>query len=274
MDRPFCTFASIYSPCNIVNRGFFGLWAKKRTGHLRVKKTRPSRNSSAIDITMQHAIKDIGTSTNNATTTTEAAVRHFLDYAHCNPNAELIFWGSDMILQTDSDAAYLVMPNAQSRAGGYHFLGSKDRTLFNAAFYVLAWVIKNVMGSAMEAEIAAMYENAQKIIKFRQTLSDMGHPQPPTLIWTDNHTACGIVNGTMKQERSKAIYMRYHWIKQRTNEANKFVIKWAPGIYNLANYPTKHHPASHHRIVQPIFLLIKGKSPTTMKGCNKILAGE
>jgi hypothetical protein len=223
---------------------------------------------------MQHAINDIGTSTNNATTTTEGAVRHFLDYAHCNPNAELIFRASDMILQTDSDAAYLVMPNARSRAGGYHFLGSKDRTLFNAAFYVLARVIKNVMGSAMEAEIAAMYENAQKIIEFRQTLHDMGHPQPPTLIRTDNRTACGIVNGTMKQKRSKAIDMRYHWMKQRTNENDDFVIEWAPGKFNLADYPTKHHPAKHHQNVRPIFLYIKGKSPTTMKGCNKILAGE
>ena len=45
------------------------------------------------------------------------------------------------------------------------FLTSKDHTLFNGAFCVLARVIKNVMASAMEAEIAAMYENAKKIIK-------------------------------------------------------------------------------------------------------------
>ena len=179
-----------------------------------------------------------------------------------------------MILQSDSDAAYLVMPMARSRAGGYHFLGSKDHTLFNGAIYVLARVIKNVMTSAMEAEIAAMYENAQNFIEFRQTLTDMGHPQPPTVIRTDNKTACGIVTGTMKQKRSKAIDMRFHFLKDRVTNHKQLIIRWAPGITNLADYTTKHHPGAHHRKVRPIFLYVKGKSPTTLKGCNKILEGE
>ena len=59
-----------------------------------------------------------------------------------------------MILQADSDAAYLVAPEARSRAGGYHFLGSNYHTLFNGPIHVLAKLIKNVMSSEMEAEIA------------------------------------------------------------------------------------------------------------------------
>ena len=135
---------------------------------------------------MQHAINDIGISASKATTTTEKAVQQFLNYAYYNPDAEIIFRASDMILMADSDAAYLVAPQARSRAGGYHFLGSKDNTMFNGAFYVLARVIKNVMASVMEAKLAALYENAQKIIIFQRTLIDMGHPKPPTDIHTDN----------------------------------------------------------------------------------------
>ena len=45
----------------------------------------------------------------------------------------------------------------------------------------------------------------------------MGHPQPLTVICTDNKTACGIVNGTMKEQHSKAIDMRFHWLKDRVN---------------------------------------------------------
>jgi len=120
----------------------------------------------AIDVTMQHAVNDIGTKAKNATTSNKSAVQYFLDYAYHNRDAEIIFRASDMILQSDSDAAYLVMPEARSRAGGYHFLGSKDHTLFNGAIYVLARVIKNVMASAMEAEVSALYENAQKIMEF------------------------------------------------------------------------------------------------------------
>lgn len=112
-----------------------------------------------------------------------------------------------MILMLDSDAAYLVVPNAWSRAGGYHFLTSKDHTLVNGVIYVLARVIKNVMASAMEAEIEVMYENIQKIVLFPTTLEDMGHTQPPTVVRTDNRTACGIVTGSMTQKRSKSMNM-------------------------------------------------------------------
>ena len=61
------------------------------------------------------------------------------------------------------------------------------------------------MASAMEVEIAALYINAQVVIVFCQTLIDIGHPQPPIIICTNNKTTCGIVNGTMKQRRSKPI---------------------------------------------------------------------
>ena len=52
----------------------------------------------AIDVTMQHAINDIGATKTNGTTTTERAVQHFLDYAHCNADAEIIFRASEMVL--------------------------------------------------------------------------------------------------------------------------------------------------------------------------------
>jgi len=149
-------------------------------------------------------------------------------------------------------------------------LGSKDRTSFNGAIYVLARVIKNIMASAMEAEVSALYENAQKIMEFWQTLEDMEQ----TLIRTDNKTACGIVNGTMKQKRSKSMDMRWHWLKDRVNNHKQLDIQWAPGVTNFGDYPSKHHPGSHHRQVRPVFLHVKGLSPTTIQGCIRILKGE
>ena len=44
-----------------------------------------------------------------------------------------------------------------------------------------------------------------------------------------------------------------------------------PGKYNLANYPTKYHAASHHRIVRGIYLFVPGQSPIDKKECIKIL---
>ena len=101
----------------------------------------------------------------------------------------------------------------------------------------------------------------------------MGHPQPPTPMNTDNQTATGILNGTIKQKRSKAIDMRFYWLKDRA-EQGQFDIKWVPGKYNLADYFTKHHPGSRHRKVRPIYLYEEGKSPSTMQGCIGILTGE
>ena len=146
------------------------------------------------------ALSEVGSAVSKGTEETHKAVQHLMDYAHSNPDAEIIFRKSEMILQADSDAAYLVAPEAQSRAGGYHFLGTNDYTLFNGPIHVLAKIIKNVMSSAMEAEIAALFLNAKLIIEYRQTLEDMGHPQPPTLIQTDSRTSEGIINGTMKQQ--------------------------------------------------------------------------
>ena len=88
----------------------------------------------AIDLTMQHALNDIAADASNGTNATEAAITHFLDYSHINPDTKLIFQASDMILSADSDAAYLVAKNARSRASGYHYCGSRDGTLFNGAF--------------------------------------------------------------------------------------------------------------------------------------------
>ena len=51
------------------------------------------------------------------------------------------------------EASYLVAPKSKSRAGGYHYLGNKAGTQFNGPIYVLAKIIKAVIGSAAEAEV-------------------------------------------------------------------------------------------------------------------------
>ena len=100
----------------------------------------------------------------------------------------------------------------------------------------------------------------------------MGHPQPPTLMRTDSQSAHGLTKGTMKQKRSKAIDMCFHWLKDRANNHNQIDIQWAPGASNLGDYPTKHHLARHHRTARPVYLHIDGQSPTTMQGCDEILS--
>ena len=184
-----------------------------------------------------------------------------------------MYRASDMILQVDSDAAYLVCPEARSRAGGYHYLGNKDGQLINAPIFVLAKVIKNVMASAAESEVAALFMNAQEAVSLRNTLHDMGHTQPATRVKTDNQTAKGIITNTIKQRRSKAIDMRFYWLRDR-QEQGQFDIYWEPGKHNLADYFTKHHLSIYNKTVCSIYLYTKGKSPRDMQGCIEILEGQ
>ena len=82
----------------------------------------------------------------------------------------------------------------------------------------------------------------------------MGYPQTTTTIVTDNSTASGIANDTIKQQRSRAIDMRYHWIRDRVVQG-QFKVTWKPGKENKADYYTKHHAGAHHQRVRPQYLL-------------------
>ena len=89
-----------------------------------------------------------------------------------------------MILNVHSDASYLSAPKARSRAGGYFFLGSLPRDgdpiKLNGSIHITCTILKLVAASAAEAELGALFLNAQEAKVLRLTLAELGHPQPPT----------------------------------------------------------------------------------------------
>jgi hypothetical protein len=226
----------------------------------------------AIDTTMLHALNDLATQTTKGTEKTMEALAHFLNYCATHPDAEIIFRASDMVIHNHSDAAYLVASEARSRAGGFTYMGNHkgNPQIINGAILVIAKIIKSVMSSAAEAEIGALFMNAKAIIPLRITCEELGHRQPATPMSTDNNTAEGIMNGTIKQNRSKAIDMRFYWLKDRS-EQGQFRIYWEPGHTNLADYYTKHHPPCHHKRVRPVYTYTK-QSPVSLQGCIELLA--
>ena len=74
----------------------------------------------------------------------------------------------------------------------------------------IAQIIKNVMSSAAEAELGALYIMAREAIHIRNILAKLGHVQPHTPIQTDNTTAEAIINNTVQLKRTKAMEMRFH----------------------------------------------------------------
>ena len=151
----------------------------------------------------------------------EAAIEQLLDYVASNPVASVRFHASDMILQIHSDASYLTETKVHSRVAGHFFLGKNTKPLqpmfLNGNIHTLCGILKHVVSSASEAELAALFMNAREGNIMRLTLIEMKHPQPATPIHTDNTTADGIVNGTVKRQCSCAIDMCYYWIVDQSD---------------------------------------------------------
>jgi hypothetical protein len=76
------------------------------------------------------------------------------------------------------------------------------------------------MSSAAEAELGALFINAKEAVYLRQILIEMGHPQPKTPIQTDNTTAEGVINNKIQPKRTKAMDMRFHWLRCREAKNN------------------------------------------------------
>ena len=216
----------------------------------------------ALDSTLLTAISELATEQSKGTMHTMEKVTQLLNYCATNPEAVVRFTASDMLLAIESDASFLSIPKARSRAAGFFFLTSKSvhsttssasNYKPNGAIHILCHVMKEVLSSAAESELGALFHNGKEACPLRTALSELGHPQPATVIITDNSTAVGIANDSVKQKRSKAMDMRFYWIRDRVRQG-QFTIQWKKGEGNLADYFTKHHPASHHKAIRSTYL--------------------
>eukprot|EP00984_Skeletonema_dohrnii_P011431 scaffold4568_cov78-Skeletonema_dohrnii-CCMP3373.AAC.1 len=208
----------------------------------------------AVDSTLLVPVSAIASQMAQPTTETMAQTNQLLDYIAAQEEAVLTYSASEMILAVHSDASYLSEPKARSRAGGHFFLSNNsDIPPNNGAILNIAHIIKNVMSSATEAELAALYIMAREAVYIRIILEEMGHEQPPTPMQTDNSMAEGVINNKVQPKRTKAMDMRFHWLRDRECQ-QQFRFYWRPGRLNYADYWTKHHSAKHHANIRPEFL--------------------
>jgi hypothetical protein len=214
----------------------------------------------AVDPTILVTISSLSTQQAKPTTRTMAAINHLLDYCATHPNAISRYHASDMVLHIESDASYLSEAKAKSRYAGYHYLSIDPKGTnvmyppLNAPVLVTANIIKETVASASEAELAGLFHNGQDALPLIYALNEMGHTQPPTPIQTDNSTAAGLANDTLKQKKSKAMEMRYFWIADKC-EADVFNVYWNQGKTNKADYYSKQHPTKVHRDTRPKIMI-------------------
>jgi hypothetical protein len=175
----------------------------------------------AVDPTLIMPINVLASEQTKATSDTADKVVKLLNYCNTHPETKIRYHASDMILYIHSDASYLSEREAKSRAGGVFYMGSSADTankLTTGEILIISTVLKHVMSSAAEAEIGAVFINAKEGAVLQTTLEEVGNPQPPTPLETDNTTATGYSNGTIKQKRTKAMDMRFYWIKDRVKQ--------------------------------------------------------
>ena len=147
-----------------------------------------------------------------------------------------------MILATHFDAAYLNVSRARSRAGAPIMLSENTPVpSLNGPVLTIAQIIKNVMSPAAEAKLSGLFICAKAMVPLRNTLMEMGWPQPPLSVQCDNSTAIGVTKKTMVINMLKSMEMRLWWLCCRYPQ-DHFRYYWAPGNQNLSDYSTKHNP--------------------------------
>ena len=84
------------------------------------------------------------------------------------------------------------------------------------------------------------------------------------------------VNNNIQWLKSIAIYMRLYWVRNRVRQRH-YLVYWARGKGNLANYLTKHHPTKHHHATRGTYIIPTADSsnhscyqiPSNLWGCIK-----
>ena len=117
----------------------------------------------AINNKLLVALSAIGSQQTATTQDTAAAIEQLLDYVSTYPNDGILFRKSDMILAAHADAGFLNEPRARSRAGAHIILSENEpKPKLNGPILTIAQILKTVMASAAEAEMAALFITAKK----------------------------------------------------------------------------------------------------------------
>jgi hypothetical protein len=117
------------------------------------------------------------------------------------PNATIRYTASNMILNVHADGAGHG-PNGIVAA--IYFLGdafdAKKPSQPNGSVLVESNRLRIVTPAVAETEYAALFKAGQGACSLRNTLTDLGHPQPATPIQGDNTCANGIANTEKKRD--------------------------------------------------------------------------
>ena len=116
-----------------------------------------------MDNTILVALGDLASAKSKITEKKTEAITHLLNYAATHPKKYICYHKNIMILHIHINVLYLSALKKHIHAGGHLFFS--DNTLktanykHNGPIHIIAKILKNVIGSAAEAEIGPTYVN-------------------------------------------------------------------------------------------------------------------
>ena len=131
-----------------------------------------------FDAMLMPAVNKVASLQSKPTVQVREAANRFMDYAATYPHVAIVYYKSEMIFGIHSDASFNSESEARSRIGGFFHLSNAPApdgsTPVNGPIEVVSTILKHVVTSTAEAEIGAMFVNAQKGVAHRNTLCDLG----------------------------------------------------------------------------------------------------
>ena len=181
-----------------------------------------------------------------------------LKYAATHPKAIIWYHNSGIILHMHSYTYFLPATGAKRRSGGYQYLRPppenpdplpQKQPPLNGPIHVECTTMKNVLASAMEAELGVLFVNCHIRAALKIDLNEMVHQKPPTPVATEISTGDRFVKKNIQQQILILINMIFYWVHNK-------VIQWHYLLYlervkdNLANYFIKLHPTKRLRAIR------------------------
>ena len=72
-----------------------------------------------------------------------------------------------------------------------------------------------MISSAVKSGLGVLFLSSINIVPKQNTLIDLDHQQPSTLVKIDNTTALGVVTNILKRKRTKVMDIRFYWVRDR-----------------------------------------------------------
>jgi len=210
--------------------------------------------AQGVNGTILPALSALASQQATPTENTMKLTKLFLDHMASQEDAVLTYRANNMVLTIHINTLYLSKPKACSRAGGHMFMSANNNIpANNGAVLNILQIIQAIMSSAAEAKLRELFINTNMAVAILLTLEKLGHPQPQTPIQTDKKTANNLITNKIMPKALKSKEMQIHWL-HCCDTQGQFRYYWRPGTQNLADYFTKHYPASHHKTSRPMYL--------------------